>query len=114
MLFSGQILAQILNGCWKNGVDTDVDGVFVSGYTLSQVFYEAATEMGKKIPDDLQIVSYDGVFSQWGISSITSVEQPVEEMARQVVRLLIKKIRNDETCTRTVLKTKFVLGTTTK
>ena len=28
MLFSGQILAQILNGCWKNGVDTDVDGVF--------------------------------------------------------------------------------------
>lgn len=92
----------------------DVDGVFVSGYTLSQVFYEAAIEQGKKIPDDLQIVSYDGIFRQWSISNITSVEQPIEEMARQVVRLLIKKIRNEETCTRTVLKTKFVLGTTTK
>ena len=92
----------------------DVDGVFVSGYTLSQVLYEAAAEQGKKIPEDLQIVAYDGIFSQWGLSNITSVEQPVEEMARQVVRLLIKKIHNEETCTRTVLKTKFVLGTTTK
>ena len=92
----------------------DVDGVFVSGYTLSQYFYEAATEQGKKIPDDLQIVSYDGIFKQWGISNITSVEQPIEEMARQVVRLLIKKIHNEETCQRTVLKTKFVLGTTTR
>ena len=92
----------------------DVDGVFVSGYTLSQVFYEAATELGKKIPDDLQIISYDGIFKQWSISNMTSVEQPIEEMARQVVRLLIKKIRGEETCIRTVLKTKFVLGATTK
>ena len=42
----------------------DVDGVFVSGYTISQVFYDAATEIGKKIPDDLQMVSYDGIFKQ--------------------------------------------------
>ena len=92
----------------------DVDGVFVSGYTLSQFFYDAAIELGKKIPEDLQIVSYDGIFKQWSTSNMTSVEQPVEEMARQVVRLLIKKIHGEETCTRTVLKTKFVLGTTTK
>ena len=93
---------------------SDVDGVFVSGYTLSQVFCEAVTELGRKIPDDLQIVSYDGIFKQWSMSNMTSVEQPIEEMARQVVRLLIKKIHCEETCTRTVLKTNFVLGTTTK
>lgn len=92
----------------------DVDGVFVSGYTLSQVFYDAVMETGRRIPDDVQMVSYDGIFKQWSASNMTSVEQPIEEMARQVVRLLIKKIHNEETCTRTVLKTKFVLGTTTK
>ncbi len=92
----------------------DADGVFVSGYTLSQVFYEAAIESDKKIPDDMQIISYDGIFKQWSPSNITSVEQPIEEMARQVVRLLIKKIHGEETSQRTVLKTKFVLGTTTK
>lgn len=93
---------------------SDVDGVFVSGYTLSQVFYDAAKELGKNIPDDLQIVSYDGIFKQWSISNMTSVEQPIEEMARQVVRLLIKKIHSEEAPTRTVLETKFVPGTTTK
>ncbi len=93
---------------------SDVDGVFVSGYTLSQFFYEAAIKLGKSIPDEMQIVSYDGIFKQWGISNITSVEQPIEEMARQVVRLLVKKIHNEETAARTVLKTEFVLGTTTK
>ena len=92
----------------------DVDGVFVSGYTLSQYFYEAALELGKKIPEDLQIVSYDGIFKQWGTRDITSIEQPIEEMARHVVRLLVKKSRGEETGQRTVLKTKFVLGTTTK
>ena len=92
----------------------DVDAVFVSGYTLSQFFYEEALSLGKKIPEELQIVSYDGIFKQWGTSNITSVEQPIEEMARQVVRLLIKRIHNEETCQRTVLKTKFILGTTTK
>ena len=92
----------------------DVDGVFVSGYTLSQVFYDAAVKMGKKIPDDLQIVSYDGIFKQWSNSDMTSVEQPIEEIAREVVRLLIQKIHNEETPVRTVLKTKFVPGTTTK
>lgn len=92
----------------------DVDGVFVSGYTLSQVFHEKALESGKKIPEDMQIVSYDGVFRQWVSNHMTSVEQPIEEMARQVVRLLIKKIKGEETCARTVLKTRFVLGSTTK
>lgn len=28
MLFSGKILAQILNGCWKDGRETSVDGVY--------------------------------------------------------------------------------------
>lgn len=92
----------------------NVDGVFVSGYTLSQVLYEKAKELNKDIPKDFQIISYDGVFRQWDINTLTSVEQPVEEMARQVVRLLIKKIHGEETAIRTVIKTQFVLGSTTK
>ena len=92
----------------------DADGVFVSGYTLSQVFYEAALDAGKKIPEDMQIVSYDGIFTQWSMSSMTSVEQPIEEMAREVVRLLVKKIRGEDVPTKTVLKTRFVKGKTTR
>ena len=92
----------------------DVDGVFVSGYSLSQVYYQKALESGRKIPEDLQIVSYDGEFTQWSVNKLTCVEQPIEEMARKVVDLLIKKIRGEKTELRTVLKTSFNLGITTK
>lgn len=92
----------------------EVDGVFVSGYSLSQVFYKNAVGSGKVIPDDMQIISYDGEFTQWGVNQITCVEQPIEEMARKIVDLLIKKIRGEKTQTRTVLETRFVLGSTTK
>ena len=92
----------------------EVDGVFVSGYTLSQVFLSEMTARNKSIPEDLQIVSYDGTFRQWSASDLTSVEQPIEEMAREAVRLLIRKIHGEDVPQRTVLKTKFILGATTK
>ena len=93
---------------------SDVDGVFVSGYSLAQAFYKSALQSGKKIPEELQIVSYDGEFNNWSTNHVTCVEQPIEKMARTIVQLLIKKIRGEQTQARTVLKTRFVLGSTTK
>lgn len=94
---------------------TEVDGVFASGYSMAQVLYETVLTRGKRIPEDMQIVSYDGAFRQWNNNRLlTCVEQPIEQMAREVVRLLIKKIHGEETEQRTVLKTSFVIGATTK
>ena len=94
---------------------SDVDGVFVSGYTMAQVFSEAAAERNITIPNQLQIVSYDGSFRQWNNNRFfTCVEQPIEEMARAVVQLLIDKINGKEVPVRTMMKTNFVIGATTK
>lgn len=92
----------------------DVDAVFVSGYSLSQILYNRAKDRGKEIPKDLQIVSYDGIFSQWSTAPLTSVEQPIEEMARSIVGLLVKKIRGEKAPLRTVLETRFIEGLTTR
>ncbi len=93
----------------------DLDGVFASGYSLAQVLYETALQKGKRIPEDIQLVSYDGAFKQWNNNRLlTCVEQPIEEMAREVVHLLIKKIKGEQVSVRTELKTTFVLGATTK
>lgn len=92
-----------------------VDGVFASGYTMAQVFYDTAMSMGVKIPDDVQLISYDGSFRQWSNNSaFTCIEQPIEEMSREVVRLLLGKIHKQEVPSRMVLKTSFILGLTTK
>lgn len=92
----------------------DLDGVFASGYSLAQSLYGELLGRGKRIPEDIQLVSYDGAFSQWNSKALTCVEQPVEEMAREVVRILIKKIRGESVAVRTELKTQFIVGATTK
>ena len=93
----------------------DVDGVFASGHTMAQVLYETALQKGIKVPEQMQIVSYDGSFKQWSNNPYLScVEQPIEDMAREVVRLLIDKIDGKEVQMRTMLKTNFLVGATTK
>ncbi|MBQ8294949.1 MAG: LacI family DNA-binding transcriptional regulator [Clostridia bacterium] len=93
----------------------DVDGVFASGYTMAQVLYETAVSKGIAIPDQMQIVSYDGSFKQWSNNRfLTCVEQPIEDMARTVVKLLIDKIEGKEVPIRTMLPTNFLVGATTK
>ncbi len=91
-----------------------IDGVFASGYSMAQALYAALAESGRRVPDDMQIISYDGTFGQWNGNGITCIEQPIEEMAREVVRLLVKKIHGESTELRTELKTTFVPGTSTK
>lgn len=92
----------------------DMDGAFASGYTTAQRLYEAVTARGKKIPVDFQIVSYDGNFELWEDKKMTCVEQPVAEMAQKAVQVLMSKINDGEAPDRVVLKTSFVVGTTTK
>lgn len=92
----------------------DLDGAFASGYSLAQSLYGELLERGKRIPEEFQIVSYDGEFGQWNNRHMTCVEQPVEEMAREVVRILIKKIKGEPVEIRTELKTAFKAGATTK
>ena len=93
---------------------SDIDGVFASGYSLAQSLYGELINRGKRIPDDVQMVSYDGSFGQWNNRNFTCVEQPVEQMAREVVKILIKKIKGEDVEIRTELKTEFVTGMTTK
>ena len=93
----------------------DVDGVFASGYTMAQEFFDLAKEKGKRIPEDIQLISYDGSFGQWDSArSWTCIEQPVEKMARAVVDALVGKIRGDQVPSRIELPTEFKIGATTR
>lgn len=92
-----------------------MDGVFASGYTMAQVLYETAMQQDINVPNDLQIISYDGAFKQWNNNRLlTCLEQPIEQMAREVVKLLVDKIAGKEVPVRTMFETSFVLGATTK
>ncbi len=72
------------------------DGIFVSGCTLASSLYDRIESGHIKVPEDLQIVSYDGEFQNGGASRITTLEQPLKKMAERCVELLIKLINGEK------------------
>jgi LacI family xylobiose transport system transcriptional regulator len=57
--------------------------------------YEAARALGINIPEDLSIVGYDDLeFAKWAGPPLTTIRQPLSEMAREAARLVIQ-LRNE-------------------
>jgi LacI family transcriptional regulator, xylobiose transport system transcriptional regulator len=57
--------------------------------------YEAARALGLKIPQDLSVVGYDDLrVSEWAGPPLTTVRQPLNEMAEQATRLVLR-LRNN-------------------
>ena len=72
------------------------DGIFVSGCILADILVNKIKALGIKIPEEVQIVSYDGDFSYDNYAHITTLEQPLSLMAKKCVDLLIKLINEEK------------------
>ena len=92
----------------------EFDGVFVSGCTLATLLYNRMKLMGIKTPEDIQMVSYDGEFSLDDVHHISTLEQPLDLMAKKCVELLIDKINSKEVESLSKFNCRFIKGGTTK
>ena len=90
------------------------DGVFVSGCTLATLLYNRIKALNLKTPEDIEMVSYDGEFALDDVHHITTLEQPLDKMAKKCVELLINKIGGVETEPLSKFNCRFVKGETTK
>lgn len=70
-----------------------------------------ARSLGVRVPDDLSIVGFDNVpESALGDPPLTTVEQPIQEMGREAVRLLLELIDDPaRPAARVVLPTRLVV-----
>jgi LacI family xylobiose transport system transcriptional regulator len=69
--------------------------IFASSDLTALGVYEAARALGVDIPSDLSIVGYDDLqIAQWVGPPLTTVRQPLTEMAEEATRLVIR-LRND-------------------
>lgn len=69
----------------------DLDAVFCASDRMAAGAYETAREAGLRIPDDLRIVGFDG--HSLGLDlhpQLTSVQQPMRELGRAAVHMLIE------------------------
>ena len=92
----------------------DLDAIFASGNTITQMIYHKLIDQGKKIPEDLELIGYDGVFASWENYPISSIEQPIKEMAEASVEILVKIINGESVNQQNIFKTKFIESSTTK
>lgn len=72
--------------------------------------YEAARELGLRIPDDLSVVGFDDLeLAQWVGPPLTTVHQPLAEMAAAAARIVVDLARGRQpTATRIQLATRLV------
>ncbi|WP_059104770.1 LacI family DNA-binding transcriptional regulator [Shouchella shacheensis] len=70
-----------------------IDGIFTSSDVTAAGAMKAAHTCKRVIPDDLQIVGFDGIpFGNMLVPSLTTVQQPIYEMGERATQLLIQLI----------------------
>ncbi|WP_082495210.1 LacI family DNA-binding transcriptional regulator [Cellulomonas sp. Leaf334] len=71
----------------------DLDGVFASNDLMALGAIEALQASGRRVPDDVRVIGFDdssvGAVSR---PALTSVRQPIEEMAAEMARILLDTI----------------------
>ena len=93
----------------------DLDAIFASGNTLSQIVYRKLSELNKKMPEEVELIGYDGVFSAWdNTTTISSIQQPLAEMAVSAFEILVKLINDQQVEQKNIFNTKFIKGNTTR
>ena len=93
----------------------DVDSIFVSGAAMSNVLYKTLLNQGKRIPEDIQIISYDGFFGENKLfNNITCVEQPIEEIAKKCIHILLEILAGKTPDVENIIKSNFIINKTTK
>jgi len=71
--------------------------VFVCSDKMALGAYEALAGRGLRVPDDISVVGFDDLpESRWAAPALTTVRQPLSEMAATALRLLVR-LRAGET-----------------
>ncbi|MGO4269455.1 LacI family DNA-binding transcriptional regulator [Paenibacillus sp. TAF58] len=74
----------------------DIDGVFATSDIIAAFVIKACHKLKKSIPDDVRIIGYDDVnAASWMVPTITTIKQPIEEIGRISVELIIKQMNGD-------------------
>jgi LacI family transcriptional regulator len=74
----------------------NVDGVFANTDLLAAKYIDRAKRFGIITPDNVKVIGYDGIQDNELFHPVLStIRQPVEEMARMSVKLLLRKIEGE-------------------
>ncbi|MGW7051088.1 LacI family DNA-binding transcriptional regulator [Streptomyces sp. NPDC054887] len=88
----------------------DLDAVFAASDTMAAGALHTLRAAGRRVPEDVAVVGFDdSPLAQHTDPQLTTVRQPVEEMGRAMVRLLLEDIADRSDAWRhVILRTRLV------
>ena len=93
----------------------EIDSIFTINDFMALDVIKAQKKLGKEAPKDFQIIGFDGVkLSLQKDYLLSTIVQPIEEMAKVSVETLMAMILNEEPPKRVVVPVFFHAGETTK
>ena len=76
------------------------DAIFASDDLTAILVIKIAQELGISVPDELKVIGYDGTyFIENYYPHLTTIKQPMKEIAQLTVDLLLQKIEGKEVAT---------------
>ena len=90
-----------------------IDGIFASNGIDAALILQVAKEKGLNVPADLLVVGYDGTLMTRSIlPDLTTVIQPINDIADTAVAILMKRINKEETKKEYILPVTLWMGKT--
>jgi DNA-binding LacI/PurR family transcriptional regulator len=75
----------------------EVDAVFAASDMMAAGALRVLRQYGRRVPDDVALIGFDdSVIATHTQPPLTSVDQPIAEMGREMVRLLLAKLDGDD------------------
>jgi DNA-binding LacI/PurR family transcriptional regulator len=71
----------------------DIDAVFAASDLIAVGALRALRAAGRRVPEDVALVGFDDSIADTTDPPLSSVRQPVEEMGRELVRLVLARLR---------------------
>lgn len=130
---NGIALEEALVRCMKENIETytmengyvvtkellqsgeDFTAIYAISDSLAVGACKALVEAGKRVPDDYSVAGFDGLdISFYYNPSITTIRQPVEEIAKETIRILFDLIRNKTTHANKIFPAELMVRESTK
>ncbi len=85
--------------------------IFAVGDTIAFGVCRALRDFGLQVPQDISVMGFDGIeLSRFYIPSLCTMQQPIEEMAKSSVDILINILENNGQTVHKKFDAKLVLG----
>ncbi|SDW08083.1 transcriptional regulator, LacI family [Marinococcus luteus] len=94
--------------------NNEIDGIFAMNDKWAKITIEILHELNKKIPEEVQVVGYDGLASSKDDElTFSTIVQPIAGMAEKAVEHLIHDAKAKEEAKQIILPVSFYAGNST-